>query len=51
MPLLAAYSSLYGRGDWVMTPQHDDPRRLAFARTIARHMDRAARSPDLLAAV
>jgi hypothetical protein len=49
MPLLAIASSLYGRGDWLTTPQRDDPRRHTYARNLARHMDQAARSPELLA--
>jgi aminoglycoside phosphotransferase (APT) family kinase protein len=41
MPLLAAASALYGRGDWFDSADHRSPSRLAFARTLARHMDRA----------
>jgi len=41
MPLLAAASTLYGRGDWLDTADQGSPSRLAFARTLARHMDRA----------
>jgi len=47
MPFLAAFSTLYGRGDWLVTPQRDDPNRQSYARTLARHMDRAASAPDL----
>lgn len=48
MPFLGAFSALYGRGDWLATPLRDDPRRQAYARTLARHMDRAASDPVLL---
>ena len=51
MPLLAIVSTLYGRGDWLTTSQRDDPRRQMYARNLARHMERAARSPDLLEAL
>lgn len=47
MPLLATYAYLYSRGDWFMgreiRPQAD-----RYARSLARHMDRAARAPALL---
>ena len=48
MPLLAAASALYGRGDRINAPWHNDPRHDRYARSIARHMDRAARNPELL---
>jgi hypothetical protein len=51
MPLLAAMSTIYERGDWLRTPARDDPRRQAHVRSIARHMDRAAREPVLLEAL
>jgi hypothetical protein len=42
MPLLAAASSLYGRGDWLLDPlERDKPNRQSLARTLARHMERA----------
>jgi hypothetical protein len=47
-PLIAAISATFGRGDWLRTPLRDDPRRQAYVRGIARHMDRAARVPGLL---
>lgn len=50
MPLLAAMSSLYGRGDWLKTSQRDNPHCQRYARIVARHMDRAARAPELLEA-
>ncbi len=43
MPLLAAVSALYGRGDWVHSSEKFAPHRFPYARTLARHMDRAAR--------
>jgi Phosphotransferase enzyme family len=51
MPVLAAASALYGRGDWLTTPQRDETHRQAHARCLARHMDRAARAPELLLAL
>jgi hypothetical protein len=51
MPFLAAASSLYGRGNWLSTPQRNDWRRQSYARTLARHIDRAAREPEFLEAL
>ena len=51
IPLVAAFSALYARGDWITTEARDDPRRQAYARTLARYMDRAAREPQLFAAL
>jgi hypothetical protein len=48
MPILAAASALYGRGDWLTTSERDETHRQAHARCLARHMDRAARAPELL---
>ncbi len=48
MPLVAAYAALYGRGDWITSDLRNAPHRQAYARNIARHMDRAARDPVLL---
>jgi hypothetical protein len=50
-PLLAAASALYGRGDWLATSRREEPHRRAYARTLARHMERAARSPTLHSAL
>ncbi len=47
MPMLAIGSSLYGRGDWLNSPERKDPRRLSLARTLAKKMDRAARDSQL----
>jgi Phosphotransferase enzyme family len=51
MSLLAVASALYGRCDWLSTSARDDPRRHIYARNLTRHLDRAARSPELLAAL
>jgi hypothetical protein len=42
MPILAAASSLYGRGDWLTSQRRHDLWLQSYARTLARHMDRAA---------
>lgn len=47
MPLLAAVSTLYGRGDWLMTQRREEPHRRALARTLARYMERSSRNPAL----
>jgi hypothetical protein len=49
MPLIAAASAIFGRGDWLRTPSRNEQRRQTYVRAIARHMDRAAREPVLLA--
>lgn len=51
MPLLAAASALYGRGRWIKDAPRNHPRRQAYVRTLARHIDRAARDPQFLAAI
>jgi hypothetical protein len=51
MSLLAIASALYGRCDWLTTSARDDPRRQVYARNLTRHLDRAARSPELLEAL
>jgi hypothetical protein len=40
MPLLAMVDYLHGRGDWLSSPRRQDPSFQAFARTLARCMDR-----------
>ncbi len=50
-PMLAAYSTLHGRGDWPGTPMRRDPRCQASIRSIARYLDRAACDPRLLASI
>jgi hypothetical protein len=47
-PLLAVVSALFGRGDWLRSVSHDSAHYQKYARNLARHMDRAARSPELL---
>jgi Ser/Thr protein kinase RdoA (MazF antagonist) len=51
MPLLAIVSYLYGRGDWLSSPICEDPHRKRYARSLARHMDHAARAPELMEAL
>jgi hypothetical protein len=50
-PLLAAASYLYGRGDWLQSPHRRNADRQIYARSLARHMDRAAQAPELLKAL
>jgi hypothetical protein len=51
MPLMAAASALYGRGSWLTTSERNDARRQSYARSLARHMDRLIREPELLEAL
>lgn len=46
-PLLAIASYLYGRGTWLTSSSHGNLRFQSYARSLARHMDRAARTPQL----
>lgn len=41
MPLLAAASALYGRGDWLHSDASRSTTRYAYSRMLARYMDRA----------
>jgi aminoglycoside phosphotransferase (APT) family kinase protein len=41
MPLVAATSAIYGRGDWLLSDNRHDPGRLRYVRAVARHIDRA----------
>lgn len=50
-PVLAAYSALQGRGDWLSTSTRNDPRRQVYVRTLARHIDLLAKDPHLLDAL
>lgn len=50
-PLLAVASCLYGRGNWLQSSHRNDPNRQRYARSLARHMDRAAQAPQLLEAL
>jgi hypothetical protein len=47
-PMLAIASTLYGRGDWLASSERNDPHRQSYARSLARHMDRADRDAQLL---
>ena len=51
MPLLAAASALYGRGEWIDRSLENDIRRQKYVRTLAWHMNSAAQSCDLLDAI
>jgi hypothetical protein len=51
VPMLAIASSLYGRGDWLSSTRRKDPHRQSYARSLARHMDRAAREAQLQGAL
>jgi hypothetical protein len=44
MPLMAAFSTLYARGDLLTAEMCHDQRGQIYARTLARYMDRAARN-------
>lgn len=48
MPLLASYACLYGRGDWLDGEENVQPQFERFARSLARHLDRAAQDLSLL---
>jgi hypothetical protein len=41
VPLIAVISALYGRGDWLDSPNRYEAHRLSYARTLAACMDRA----------
>jgi hypothetical protein len=47
-PLLAVYAYLYGRGDWLNDIGQVRPNFESYARSLARHMDRAALNPILM---
>jgi aminoglycoside phosphotransferase (APT) family kinase protein len=51
MPVLAMVSHLYGRGDWLRSTRRAEPQIQGYARSLARHMDRATRNPSLLEAL
>lgn len=46
-PLLAVYAYLYGRGDWLDQTESVEPQFERYARSLARHMDRAAQDLSL----
>jgi Phosphotransferase enzyme family len=51
MQLLAIASTLYGRCNWFATSARENSGRQVYARNLVRHLDRAARSPELLDAL
>jgi hypothetical protein len=50
-PLLAIFSYLFGRGTWLHSAQRHDPNMQSHARSLARHMDRAAQALELVEAI
>jgi len=50
-PLLAIFSHLYGRGRWLHSSRRSNAQVEAYARSLARHMDRAAQDPLLMEAL
>jgi hypothetical protein len=48
MPIIAAASAMYGRGEWLRSSIANNPHRQVCVRTLARHMDQAARDTALL---
>jgi hypothetical protein len=45
--LLSIFAYLYGRGDWLKDTSKVTPQFERYARSLARHMDRAAQNPEL----
>jgi hypothetical protein len=45
--LLSIFTYLYGRGDWLKDTRTVTPQFESYARSLARHMDRAAQKPEL----
>jgi Phosphotransferase enzyme family len=50
-PLISLLCAFYDRGDWLRTPARNDSQRQSHARSLARHMNRAAFAPALLEAL
>lgn len=50
-PLLAIFSHLYGRGTWLHSPRRNESQVEVYARSLARHMDCAAKDSSLLEAI
>lgn len=50
-PVLAIATCLFGRGDWLHSLRRADLNFQSYTRSLARHLDRAARSPELLEAL
>lgn len=46
-PLLAIASYLFGRGTWLTSSHRADARSLSYTRSLARYLDRAARTPEV----
>lgn len=46
-PLLSIFAYLYGRGDWLKDAGRVSPQFESYARSLARHMDRAAQDRSL----
>jgi hypothetical protein len=46
-PLISIFAYLYGRGDWLNDPGKVTPQFESYARSLARHMDRAAQDRSL----
>jgi hypothetical protein len=51
MPIVAIYACLYGRGDWLSHTGDIQPPFESYARSLTRHMDRAAKDSSLLEAL
>lgn len=45
--LLSTFTYLYGRGDWLKDTSKVTPQFESYARSLARHMDRATQNPEL----
>lgn len=50
-PLLAIYAYLYGRGEWLLRTQSVSHHFEGYARSLARHMDRAAKGLSFMEAL
>ena len=48
MPMIAAASAMYGRGEWLRSSIANNSHRQVYVRTLARHMDQAARDTALV---
>ena len=51
IPLLSIFSYFCGRRTWLQSIQRNDARVKSYSRSLARHMDKAARDPELLGAL
>jgi hypothetical protein len=51
IPLLSIFSYFCGRRTWLQSTQRNDARVKSYSRSLARHMDQAARDPELLGAL